>query len=749
MPLDDKAIEELFNNKEEIVVKLEELLKNKASSIRKEDIEQIYEKAKDLEAKTINGLGVVLDSNLAKDEKEEAIKFFKLAANKGCDWGCNNYADSILGQNLKEALKYARKAVEYTKGKEGHDKHEHKYILYKALEKNNKPEKAKEALIDYLEYCCKGFNEPKKPDELDNLLKHISNLKEKSKECKERFEEIKKEIEIEIENESLVNLFMIKIHRNLGEDRKAWRLYCSFDQKSCLYEYAIKEAKQLIIEGIKQGSILQSPSSLTISNNNQETVVKSSEEQSTSSTTPQDMFLCNFSKSWKKESKWFHSVDRAAIDDKYKGHIQQIESLITIKEEEIQIYNTILGSKDIKNDNLIKDKLEKLEEELDQLQDSKEEFEKNITSECLPETREAFRRHKAESRFFDPGRSKKRSEIIDLVKKIIDHRYQLKDPDECIDLTGKSARLVITAERLFQEKVIDLSNNDKPELGIPSCSQSNYSESFMSFGPFEKYKVDGTEIEFKHRTEPHPSSSGIPPSPQRLGAGYLKDIGSYNAIYNFFKKLTNQEKEKEKKLAGLMIEYAKSHKSITLDELRKIYKDASADDTNCLNRCCFLIMEKEQVQWYSATYLNRKELHLGMSVAQARCLIMIREGFLSFEETFKNNVPFGVYSHTSILADVKKVEESCKKIEDLYKVYLQSNKHVEDHMKFSKKCITKKTNNLTCVLTREQAHEDLKEVYGGGSDTSGEEYSTDLSVSPCSSVDSLELEKVEGKERSP
>ncbi len=118
---------------------------------------------------------------------------------------------------------------------------------------------------------------------------------------------------------------------------------------------------------------------------------------------------------------------------------------------------------------------------------------------------------------------------------------------------------------------------------------------------------------------------------------------------------------------------------------------------------------------------------MGMTVAQARCLILIREGYISFEEAFDNNVLFGVYSQTKIIDSPVKVENACAYIDKLYLEFLR-NRHSQDHLRFIKKYVTE-DSPPTCILTREQAHLDLQEVYGGESDTDDEGYESDLVMS--------------------
>ncbi|CAM4430883.1 MAG: hypothetical protein LEGION0398_MBIBDBAK_01348 [Legionellaceae bacterium] len=103
----------------------------------------------------------------------------------------------------------------------------------------------------------------------------------------------------------------------------------------------------------------------------------------------------------------------------------------------------------------------------------------------------------------------------------------------------------------------------------------------------------------------------------------------------------------------------------------------------------------------------------------------MEKGYLSLVDVFKNNVLFGVYSKTEINNYPKKMADACEYIDDLYLEYLKT-KNTHEYLSFFKRNIKE---SHTLILTRKQAHEDLKYVYGGESDTDGEGYDSDLSLS--------------------
>jgi hypothetical protein len=171
-----------------------------------------------------------------------------------------------------------------------------------------------------------------------------------------------------------------------------------------------------------------------------------------------------------------------------------------------------------------------------------------------------------------------------------------------------------------------------------------------------------------------------------------------------------------------MIKYGRSYGSVTLNELRAVYSNASNKELDKFNHICFLIIGNEQSQWQSA----KDEFYpLGMTVSLARCLIMIEAGYLSFADTFEKASVFSVYSNINILlSEYKRLMKSCKKIDALYFFYLLSQRP-SDQLAFFKRRVT--SNSLfTCVLTRKQAHSGLKYVYGSDTDSDDEGYESDL-----------------------
>lgn len=691
----------------------------------------------------INKLGVVVN-NMGNDQK---IEFFKLAADRGSSWGCRNYCLEIIDTDEEKALEYAKTAVDLVKN-DPHQKHQHKFTLCKALRKNCEYPEANNVLMEYLKFKAEKAKSAKKGNtkdidkEVNNVFElmdkifeeFMNDFKEENKEkltaerCQNNLEELKPFLETatlcaydEKFKEFKEKFYYIKAkcHEKLGENREAMIAYCMIKNNNFKFFKDVISARANLLK-LQVEIELNSSSAVETTD-----IAVEKKELLMENSIP---FPIKFGRFWSKEAHWFHSMNEKKMKDKYDKRFAQINQLISAKETEILFIEKFIKTTQDNNPSALEAE-KKLRESLEILKLIKKTLEEKYKKYSSVEDRQTFRRHTAETVFFDPKRSKKKAAIIELTHEIIEQRFNIDDSEpspEAVNLTGKSSRQVISAEKVFQDAVISLTGEASPKLGIPTAREKSWTvgdgwyqrSGTTGYGPIETYQVGDTKIQSEHRTSP---------KRQRLGDSFLPQHGSYTRdIYTFLKKVTNENIEKEKQLSAFMIRYGKTHAPVSFNELQAIYTEVSEDDVHCFNRICFLIMEKEQSQWHSA---NDNKFQLGMCVAQARCLIMIRAGFISFKEAFKNNVLFGVYSQTGIIDNPGDVKASCKHIDNLYMSYLE-NINASEHFEFLKKNI-EKNHKPARVLTREQAHLDMKEVYGGESDTEDDEsgYGTDLSMS--------------------
>ncbi|XP_026271870.1 uncharacterized protein LOC113202035 [Frankliniella occidentalis] len=322
-------------------------------------------------------------------------------------------------------------------------------------------------------------------------------------------------------------------------------------------------------------------------------------------------------------------------------------------------------------------------------------------------------RYWAEVKFFGIRTPRVRT----LMAKIVAHRFRKGEDDDevdAIDLSGWSAREKIAAERLFQETLIVLAGSYNEPLaktytGIPP----EITDSPQALGPTEKYMVGGptrqkknkagklrtrepVEVCCRHRTEfldAHYPWPGPGPGPramtaddqQRMGHCYVEDVGTYaylaqnldnvmrNDIEDFQKDKRTQDQAlwnsymlnsprndvsrldyARRRLVDLIIQYAKTHElddtpDVTMQEYRKK-----------LFRIFYHILENEQSQWHSAAFFPGT-WKLGMTVSFARIILLFRDGDISslFGE-------FRVYSYIGMKNHNKDVQDSCKKIDEVF-----------------------------------------------------------------------------------
>lgn len=178
MPLSDEVRKKIFNlvndKKESALLDyLEELLK--AEKINIKDLYEyakywVLSKQKDapyaLSPDIINEIGVKIANLENKDISKYAVLFWFLSANRGCSWGCANYAVILLDGDLiekseKKALAYAQKAVDLTKNSKT-EMHQHKDILAMALLADGKRSEGKHSR-DCTQFFKKQITSEKPP----------------------------------------------------------------------------------------------------------------------------------------------------------------------------------------------------------------------------------------------------------------------------------------------------------------------------------------------------------------------------------------------------------------------------------------------------------------------------------------------------------------------------------------------------------------------------------------------------------
>lgn len=745
----------------------------------------------------INRIGVMIGELESPKQRNFAPQFYKLAAELKNSDGCANYAQCFLWgkyhleKSPQKALIYTKKAVEW-----GNENPYHKLLLYSCLKENGQNEEAIDVLMQFLRDLAanKKSIDPRDQDEaiklcdemIEEFISHFDSEHDPGllieKTCRHYLSILDSFLSItELPYQFRTihqKAYFLKgrLHEYLKDAPLTMVNYCKVKKEDPeIYEKSIlgrarllkRQARILLVldNDIENGDtkmeksdgeseMTHAPDELMEEIEGSNGGFESADDKSewldcqSSNGAVQDGYLilphnvrlpANFRKFWTKEATWFYSVNEEALNDAFELKKAQIEQLFNSRRLELSLalewleeLNGLISEKDA-----IKEKIDTLNSEKNELIDA-------LSHRARPYfvgNRCKIRMYETEKRFFDFNRSKKKKYILDLVSHLIDHRVRTSESEpEPIRLSGVSSRLLITAEKLFQTAIMSLGDFSSSERTVNLPLPVGRSKPWRfergggttCYAPCECYLVGETEVISEYRTEPRA---------QRLGDSYISDISHYDDICQFlYSDMTGEgDSKKTKKVAEWMIRYGREGAPLVLKELQAICSNLEEwvlnRNVHQFNKICFLISAKEQVQWLSAT---DAQYQLGMIVAQARCFIMLEAGFISLKEAFATGALFGVYTAKNLIKDSRSLARPCEAINALYLTYLQS-KNNADYMRFFKKvlveCDKEKSTqkSRTLVLTRKQAHEDLKYVYGGDSDTDGEGYESDLEMDVSSS----------------
>ena len=685
----------------------------------------------------LNQLGIFVGQS-NKEDKDLAFQFYQKAAVRGDKNAQMNFAIVLFcgkygqAKNIEQALEYSTAAI-----KAGHS---NSLLHAKILRANQQNSAAIPVLVAALNAATAEASKAKSTEQASaqkaieqssdllkiSLQEMLDQLDQHNEDAlRLMLQSIQQILKCQHTRIQLETYFLQgMVHQRLTEYQKAMAAYLKIsDKQHPRYTEGMKCRAQLF-KAVLEEEILQLPKGMDVDEADGSTVSNQSDNSSSAACEAEETenvitlpgklsFPLYFGKAWHKIAPWFDSVNGEKLAAEHQKWDSYIELQKKAKHQQLELTKALLTSEqDAGNADLplsveLKKQKKLLDTQLAQLEAQEQKVNAGYTKHRM-DSRKTRRRHLTEQRFFDPARSKKQTELAELGNQLIEHRFNdAQAPIASIDLTRFSARRLITAETAFQQaakKLAQKTDYTNLDIGLPKAAQGKYAK-----GVIETYQVNDTIIKAQHLTET---------SQDRLGNSYLPQHGTYQQIYQFLIKLSQQQPESEKQLADYMIRFGQNHKSITLPELQALYPGAQAADVDQFNQICFLLLSKEQAQWMSAV---EERYQLGMSVAQARCLLMIQAGYLSFEDAFITKAMFGVYSQVGILKAPQYVADACQKIENLYQEFLKAQ-HPQDFLPFFKKF-----SSEDMVLTREQAHKDLKAVYGGDTDTDGDDYLSDTS----------------------
>ncbi|XP_034256228.1 uncharacterized protein LOC117654137 isoform X1 [Thrips palmi] len=326
-------------------------------------------------------------------------------------------------------------------------------------------------------------------------------------------------------------------------------------------------------------------------------------------------------------------------------------------------------------------------------------------------------RYEAEIKFFDCSQHES---VEYLLSRIVYQRYRFKAQEKrarYLDLFEVPARRLIAAERLFQQKLIMLSEANNILVGLHVGSSSDRDS---LFGPVENCRVyhardvppiaelshlhctnvngmylEHSDCQVSHRSELVQVNAYTDRleckntlQPNRLGRKYVRCLGSYRdpvkgIVTQLEDILQNDLNGNQSELVKIFREFCSSH-CVLNESVRSMSRTKKE---SLINICC-LILECEQSQWQSALFLEGDEWKIGMPVSFARLIRLFEGGHITLKDLF---LKYPVYSFINLIDNFAQIRAICEEIDTLYQtVFTDARLNVVD-----------------------QALEDLSFLYGG------------------------------------
>jgi hypothetical protein len=344
---------------------------------------------------------------------------------------------------------------------------------------------------------------------------------------------------------------------------------------------------------------------------------------------------------------------------------------------------------------------------------------------------------KVENKFFDRHRNKKLNETPNLSEKYLNLRQS--DAPAAIDLNDISNRTAITSDA--GAVAISLAPFTPEDIigDTEITGKLGWNNSGGKTWNYEKI-YRGKKDAAHDTTEDINISSQYAPSAGNLGNFVMKGIGDYgtngsNHILRVINQMTKEEVESEKKLAKILLSSSKDGTGITEEILRDagMWLSNTATERRLqvvqINRIAYLCLSKEIARRKEQGFKNDKkgsmvevpELPFGLGIAMA--LKLIADGHLKMKEVFDSNAEYGVATGKEIMHS-RILPETLRKFKNVYDLYQE---HYGTEVKQKKDIKNKKGKEKIKkeFPSSEKLHQLLLETYGGASDTSGDEYSSE------------------------
>lgn len=329
------------------------------------------------------------------------------------------------------------------------------------------------------------------------------------------------------------------------------------------------------------------------------------------------------------------------------------------------------------------------------------------------------RQRKVEETYFAPVKTLA-NDSKKFAQSIQKHRLATsQDKIETIDVSSQPTRRLITAE--LGVISVGIKHNNKS-----SGTDKNYgwstNQNTTTNGKYKTFTYCYDETislgcsKFSYRQDNNPNLD-------HPGNYYMYGLGEYSAIMDFINKITDSGNEinivKEKKLANYMLRYSQSGTPMTLDELKKLYMEATDNDLLKIHRIFYHCFVKEPSRFFLAKQTDHQ---LPLASANARALQLLVRGHLTMEDVFSQDAPYGVFTAEGVKDDISALKIKIDRINEKYEQQILNinSAHADNYYAFMHHHPQAKV-----IPTRQQFRKELQEVYGGESDSNGEGYSTD------------------------
>lgn len=349
--------------------------------------------------------------------------------------------------------------------------------------------------------------------------------------------------------------------------------------------------------------------------------------------------------------------------------------------------------------------------------------------------KELQRQIQSEKRFFAPSRNRnpKVQELAHTFLQMRQFAYALQGAGPLTkppELTGIPTRRIIAAEIAAIEASLSIMGAPQGynSMAFPwqIGSAPPYGKSIVTYTQQESVMYGDVLISYRLRLDPHQN---------RVGDFHNIDLGKYRKIYDdtlweLVKTADSVDKEKERIIASWMLKFAREGVVPQVEDIQQLQPMLSADIANNhlihLIRIFYHCLVKEPV---SLMICQDKDREVPLAICQLRAVKLVSEGYLSLSDVFNQDSPYGVFTGTNIKGSyIYELWEKVDRLNKLYmeKILLQKDDNQVQVTQYKQSFFgSNYPHESYPISTRAEIHEELKQFFGGDSDSDGEGYDSE------------------------